>query len=216
VRSETERRELVFALGHEIGNLVAAIRLEAHLLDDAEGAVALARAAMSIEDHSARVGAALAQLRPLLEAVDAPKAGKVELRALFANLRDALAERTRRGLEIEWSEPEEAHAVVGDPERSNALLLLLLLGTLEVLREEGGQRCLRIAAEAAADGVLVVMEDDAPADSELEDWRSAASRGRVLVCQVADAVLEPLGGGVSVSRDAGRTRVALHFVRAEA
>ena len=69
--SADSSNNLVFALCHEISNLVAAIRLQAHLLDEELDARGLAVSSLEIDDLSARCAALLALVRPVLNEVAA-------------------------------------------------------------------------------------------------------------------------------------------------
>lgn len=208
-----EGRKLVFALCHEIGNLVAAIRLEAHLIDGESGALGLARAAISIDDTSSRVGALLTQVRPLLEPARPSEIGSVSPAGLLANLRDGFGDRGVGGARVEVDVGGDLPAVVGDPERTNALLWLVALGALEAVQLSGGT--VRVDACERGEHVAISVCDDGAPDSELGDWRNAAQRGRSLVCQVAESLVRPLGGFVDVSIEEGETCVVLCLARVE-
>jgi signal transduction histidine kinase len=203
-----KRQELVFAVCHEIGNLVAVIRLEAHLLDDEGGTLGLARAAISIDDLSARVGALLTQIRPLLDPPSPDDQGQVDPAALLAHLREALNEHGGRGVSIEVESASRLPRVVSDPERTNALLLLLALAAVESAAPSGS---VRVEVKADEAGVAIDVVDDGPEDFELADWRNAAKRGRSLVLQLALAVIHPLGGTVKVARRERCTHTLLHL-----
>ena len=60
--------DLVLSLCHEIGNVIGAIRLNAHLVDSEMGARELARTAVDLDDLSARSSALLMQIGPVLRA----------------------------------------------------------------------------------------------------------------------------------------------------
>lgn len=213
ISSGDEQRELVFALCHEIGNLVAAIRLEAHLIDGEGGELGLVRAAISIEDLSSRVGALLTQVRPLLQPAPASEIGTVTPTALLANLYDGFGDRGAGRARVEVGTGADLPSVIGDPERTNALLWLVALGALESVQLSGGT--VRIDACARGGHIEIAVCDDGAPDSELADWRNAAQRGRALVCQVAESLIHPLGGFVEVALEDGATRVALCLARAD-
>ncbi|MEE3330532.1 MAG: hypothetical protein VX246_06655 [Myxococcota bacterium] len=208
-----EYLELVFALCHEIGNLVAAIRLEAHLLDHEASELSLARSAISIEDLSSRVGALLTQVRPLLQPLPQSEIGRVSPGALLANLRDGFGERGAGGLSIEIEQEPDLPDVIGDPERTNALLWLVALGALEAAEANSGS--VSIVARQFDEHIEILVRDDGEADPELGEWRTAAQRGRSLVCQVAQALLQPLGGFVEVNVAESETLVGLRLARAD-
>ena len=208
-----ERRTLVFALAHEIGNLVAAVRLEAHLLADEEDSLLVARSALTIEDLSARVGALLSLVRPLLEEPGTVDPGAIEVAALVQNARQVLEEHTRSGVRITVELEDGLSQVVGDPERMNALLQLLVLGAHEsVLANGGGEVAIR--ARSADDKVEIEIDDDAGEDREVAGWRDGVLRSRVLVCRVAESVVASLGGAVDVSCANRCTRIRLRLAAA--
>jgi len=211
------RRDLVLAVCHEIGNLVAAVRLEAHLLDDESGPKGIARSAIAIEDLSARVGALLVQVRPLLEEVADRGPGRVSARALLANLRDVFDERGARGVTLSIGAGKDLPFVVGDPERINSMLQLVALGAVEAATRGHASAPGQVSIDGARSGSRVEIDlcDDGPADGELDDWRSGAQRGRVLALLLADALLRPLGGGADVVRRGDLTCVRLTFAVAD-
>ena len=65
----TEPMGLVLALGHEIGNLLAATRLHARLIDADATATELSDISATIGELSSRMGSLLAQIRPLVSPV---------------------------------------------------------------------------------------------------------------------------------------------------
>ena len=61
-----EPADLVFAICHEVGNLVGVIRLNADLIDAKASERELATLSVEIDDSSARIRSLLALVRPLL------------------------------------------------------------------------------------------------------------------------------------------------------
>ena len=59
----SEPMDLVLALGHEIGNLLAATRLHAHLIDADRTATELSESAATLGKLSSQMGSLLAQIR---------------------------------------------------------------------------------------------------------------------------------------------------------
>jgi len=207
-------RELVFALCHEIGNVIAAIRLEAHLLDPEEGPVSVARASNAIEDLSARSGALLTQLRALLDASPATALVGVDPSALLAQLREDLLGVGLPRVRARVAPCEPLPRMVGDPERIQSLLLLLALGALDAAADGSELHVAGEAHGAPADGaaraqIRIELAWDAPSGEALEDWRAAPRRGLPLVLQVAESLLEPLGGSVAYERAGRRDRLSL-------
>ena len=108
----TDSAALVFAMCHEISNLVAAMRLQAHLLDEELDARGLAVASLEIDDLSARTASLLALVRPVLTEPlkDVPPiaAGVIAL-----GFERALTEYGERGFEIVFEiDGKEFHNVV--------------------------------------------------------------------------------------------------------
>ncbi len=68
-KASSEPMDLVLALGHEIGNLLAATRLHAHLIDANTTATELSNISATIGELSSRMGSLLAQIRPLASPV---------------------------------------------------------------------------------------------------------------------------------------------------
>ena len=197
-------RDLIFALCHEIGNLLAGARLEAILLDPGAGAAELEKAAERISEVSARAGSLLAQVRPLL----APETAV----ALPTDPLDAL-DRLRRGLD----ETLDARVVIvlksaaqlPDVDLAPEVLYHLLLTAIFLgLEASGSKGRVRVFAEASGERVAFLVEDEGrPPDlSEPPELH-----GRPLTHEIARALLAPLGGSFDVSRAEGRTRVAFAF-----
>lgn len=207
-----DRRDLVFAVCHEIGNLVAAIRLEAHLLDGDQTPLELARSSISIEDLSARVGALLTQIRPLLDPADPVERGGIDPAAMLAHLAEVLSELGGAAVAVDLNSAGGLPRVVGDPERNNSLLVLLGLGALESA-SRGGQVSVRAGADDASKQVWIEITDDGSEEPELDEWRTAARRGRALVLQVAEIVVEPMGGAIGCERQDGVNRMVLQLPR---
>jgi len=199
--------ELVFALCHELGNLIAAVRIQAHLLDDELGSKELAVASVEIEDLSARATSLLALVRPLLSPAPAD-AARVEPFALLATLRQSLEDRGGRGVRIELEPPPELPPVIGDSDVLHHLLLALASHAIEGARPRG---YVRLALERCDDHVAFVIEDNAPEREPLSDWPHLERRGRPLTCAIADDILRKRRGRIEVSNEDGINRIALHL-----
>lgn len=208
----TDGEALVFSLCHELGNLVCAIRLNAELIDAAASPVELARAALEIDDSSARMRSWLALVRPLLDAELGPEES-VSPGSLVRGVAEALNETGLRGVEVEVGEEPGLGSVRGRRETLHHLLLTLAFLAVEEVRPRGR---VRVAARAAAEGgVAFWVEDDGPADPALEAGAvpptGAGTTGRSLARQVAEQLLTRLAGSVSVTREGDRTRVRLRL-----
>jgi signal transduction histidine kinase len=204
-------QQLVFALSHELGNLMAGVRLQAFLLTDDPSPRALAAASLELDDLSAKAGSLLSQLRPLLSP-PAPAAGNptAVLRQLQAGLDDHLGQGVALRIAGTQRDKDEKAlpAIAVDVGLVHCLVLPLLLYAAEAA-SPGGE--VQVGAEASDDGGAVVfsVEDDGDREESLEGWRDQAPRGRPLACQVAHCVLASYGGRLRVGVAGGRTRVEL-------
>ena len=197
-------RDLVFALCHELGNLLAGARLEASLLDPDVGAAGLAEAAGRISEVSARAGSLLAQVRPLLapgEAVALP----TDPLDVLGGLRHGLDESCDTRVAIAL----KSAAQLPDVELAPEVLHHLLLTAIFLGLEAGGPKSrVRVFAEAVGERVAFLVEDEGPADDSAEP---PELRGRPLTHEIARVLLARLGGRFEVSRPEGRTRTAFAF-----
>lgn len=197
-------RDLVLALCHELGNLLAGARLEASLLDPGAGAAELARAAGRISEVSARAGSLLAQVRPLL----APEAAAVvpmDPLDVLDGLRRGLDEGCDARVTIVLKSAAQLPEVDLAPEVLHHLLLTAIFLGLEAGAPQGR---VRVLAEAAGEGVAFLVEDEGRPDDCSEP---SELRGRLLTHEIARALLAGLGGRFEISRPEGRTRVAFAF-----
>ena len=195
---------LIPALAHEAGNLLAAIRLSAHLAS--REPARLPEDARTIDALAAEVAALLELLRVLATAA----AGEC-LPLAVAGVLDAVS-RAVDGApapEVELSVlpgPDADLRALADPERLHHALVLLVLGALRA-RQQG---TVELMVRADGDQVeLVVTDDGAP----LEPVDGAgALRGRPLCVELVREALGPDGGEVLLP-DAGRARVVVRLPR---
>jgi signal transduction histidine kinase len=197
-------RDLVFALCHELGNLLAGARLEANLLDPRAGATELAKTAERISEVSARAGSLLAQVRPLL-APDAAAVVPMDPLDVLDGLWRGLDESCGARVAIALKSAAELPDVDLAPEVLHHLLLTAIFLGLEAGGPEG---CVRVFAESAGEGVAFLVEDEGPLEDSSEP---SELRGRPLTHEIARVLLARLGGSFEVSRAEGRTRVAFAF-----
>jgi len=198
--SQTSRHDLVFALCHEIGNLLAASRLEASLLTTVGESGELAHAAERISEISARAGSLLALLRPLLvpNEIEALATDPVEILGGLRRGLDASCDE-RVGIDLDSAATLPAAALAG--EVIHHLLLTEIFFGLEAAGSEGGAR----VSARALDG-CVVFRVDSGACPDL-DQGSGPLRGRPLAHAIAGALLAHQRGRLEVSQGEGRTRV---------
>jgi hypothetical protein len=187
--------DLVFALCHEVGNLLAAQRLQCQLLDDGE-------AGPRISELAARAGSLLALVRPLLESVPDPGAGTEALEVLDGmrrSVEDPEDDRLRVRLKTAVDLPD----VAIEGETLLHLLLAEVFAAMEDLPE--GER-VEVYAERRNGVVAFVLEDVArPQDSQ----SGPRLAGRALTREVARSILERRGGGIEVDFPGEGTRLAL-------
>ena len=201
-----EKREAtVFALCHEVGNLVAAIRLNAHLIDEESSGLELATASVEIDDCSTRIRSLLALVRPLLAESPASASG-LSPDALVQGVADALDEYGGRGVSIEVQSPGGLPSVPGRLETLHHLVATLAYHAVEEARPRGR---VGIRAHRGDGGVVFSIQDDGPQEEGLGDAHEGPPTGRFLACEVAEIVLGSLGGGVEVRRVADATEILL-------
>jgi len=174
---------LVLAICHEVGNLLAAARLAAHLAG--REPVAPDTAPVQIEDLAAEAGALLAQIRPLL--ARRPARTRVAPEQLLKALERALADRAHGDVRLEVKIPRSLPDVDVDPDAFYHGLLTLALGALEATRPQGR---VRVFAQRADGGVGFVVEDDGPPS----DPEGSPSRGRGLALELVRRVARRCGG----------------------
>lgn len=197
--------ELVFALCHEIGNLVGAVRLHAHLLDEDMGAREIALASVELDDLSARASALLSHIRPVLSGPP-ERRGEVDPTALVGVVQKVMEEHGGRGTQLRVDVVPELPMIDMDQDAIHPLLTSLIFCAVEAATVRGS---VTLRAEARPGAVAFVVEDDGPVDEDPTLWRDQMRRGRPLICAVASAILDKRGGELDVTRSQGRTSVAL-------
>lgn len=200
--------QLVFAIGHEVGNHLGGVRLQAHLLDDELDARSLAEASVVIDDLAGRSGALLQLIRPLLSE-SWREVRESHWADVLARVREHVEQTGTRGTRFEVAVPEEA--AVGAPGHDwiHALLCALVDVTLAGLDRD---RTLSLSLVVSKDQSVLRLEDDGEAEDLSEQ---AATRGRPLVVAIGRELLGRIGGHVRGGRDAERTRLELVFPGAE-
>jgi len=180
----TAPSELLFALCHEVGNILAAVRLHSQFVDQESGA--------RIAELTDRAGALVALARPLLSQAPSsvPTLDPLELlEALQRRLEGVGGARVR----VELKSAADLPGVAVDGEMLQHLLLADLFAALENLPESGR---VRVAAEPSPDGVAFVLE--VPGEATL-DASPRTLTGRALTHALAAAILGERGGSLAVS-----------------
>ncbi len=182
---ERSSQELLLALCHEVGNLLAAVRLHSHLLDEDSAA--------QISQLAGRAGSLVALVRPLL--TPAPeRSAPLAPRAVLAGLRRGLDDSDAVQVRIDVESAADLPDVAIDGETLHHLLLAQILAALE---ERGTAAPFRVAAEALGDGVAFVVADGPSAEAESE---APELRGRALGRALAQTILGTRGGRVEIQR----------------
>lgn len=201
-----DREELVFALCHELGNLLAASRLEAYLLQagpsppDRAGVEAAAR---TISRVAARSGSLLAQIRPLL-APETHTVESLEPIEVLDQLRSGLEEECAARLRVDLKSAAMLPDVSANGESLHHILLTQIFGALE--DHEGP---IHISAHARGDSVAFRVQ---PANRYRQEGVALAGSG--LTRAVAARVLDHFGGGIEVDAPAAAVSVRVPSVAA--
>jgi nitrogen-specific signal transduction histidine kinase len=202
-----EGTRLCLALCHEIGNLLGAVRLQAHLLDEDLGRKQIALASIEIDDLSARAAALLRQMRPLL-AEPAEAGGAEDPAAVVAGIEHEMAEQGVRGVRFEARVAAGVPPVAIEREVIHHLLASLLQLSCEAAKPRGH---VVLQVESRPGEVTFAVEDDALDAEDPSGWRQQPLRGRALLCAVADLILRRRGGRLEAVRRDGRTRIELRL-----
>lgn len=194
----SESHELVFALCHEVRNLLTSVQLQADLLDvDAAGAE-LRVARERFRALAGRSGALLAQVRALLEGPEADAA--VEPADAIEALRSGLPESLEAQVRLELKSAAQAPRVAIGSELLHQLLLTAVFGAVEAAPDGA-----RLRVSAAREQAEVVFRVEGPArEGAAEGSAGGLLSGRALELACADAILTRLGGGARVCFPEGR------------
>jgi nitrogen-specific signal transduction histidine kinase len=198
-----EREALLFALCHEVRNLLAASRLQAHFLDPSARAEELAATARRIAHAAARAGSLLAQVRPLFCGGEPAPASRTDPLDVLGDLHRELDDQRECALRVELKSAVGLPELTFDSQALHHILLTAVFDAEEAARCGGS---VRVAAESSGDFVAFLVEDDGK-DADPEP--GAALCGRALGRAVAAAILADRGGRLEVGASEGLTRVAL-------
>jgi C4-dicarboxylate-specific signal transduction histidine kinase len=194
------RSVLVTAVAHEVGNLLAAVRLSAHLLPHAPEARERARGARQIEQLAAQAGEILAQLRPLL-ANRRRRASSIAVEEVLEGVRRSLADEPgAERLEVKPA-PRGLPDLRADADALLHVLLTLARGALE----SSSQDNVTLRVRRSGRGVCFELADSGGALDATP--RGAIPGGRALAVRLADAVLQRDGGRVDAVRGRSGMRV---------
>jgi nitrogen-specific signal transduction histidine kinase len=196
-----EPMDLVFALGHEIGNLLAATRLHAHLIDAEMTEAELSEVSATIGELSSRMGSLLAQIRPLVSPVpgDAPH---IDLVGVLDGVRCGVEESCDTRISVDLESAAGLPMAAIDPEPLHHILLTLVYQALEESAPTG-----RVAVSAVEQAQSIIFRVDGETEFEVDADR--ALRGRTLLCAVADSILRPRRGQIACGSLGSGNRVEL-------
>ena len=180
--------ELVFALCHEVGNLLLATRLQGRVPAEDTGA--------RISELCGRAGALVALVRPLLSA-PLPSPQAVDTSELLDALPRALEVEAEGRVQVAREGAEQLPAVAVDAE---ALLHLLLADVYAALAEPPSGGRVRVFAGRDRAGVAFGVEGPG-------ELPSAGLSGRALTRAVGEALLCMGGGAVRVGPAGAGARV---------
>jgi signal transduction histidine kinase len=197
----SEPMDLVLALAHEIGNLLAATRLHAHLIDADRTATELSESSATIGELSSRMGSLLAQIRPLVSPVPvgAPNIDPIEV---LDGVQRGIEESCDERVTIDLESADGLPMAVIDPEPLHHILLTLIYRALEESEPAGK---VAVSAFAQAESIIFTVDDE----SKFEDVAGSALTGRALLHAVADAILRPRRGQIAIRSLDGGNRVEL-------
>ena len=162
------------------------------------------------------VGIPVARIQARLAGPEAdPDAGPpASPEAVVAAVGDVIEAQGLRGVRFSMDAGEALPPVPIDFGLIHFLLLTQISGAADAARPRGSVR-LSATGTGTGDGeagdVRFVVEDDGPADAELEAWREGALRGRVLACALASHILEASGGSLEAGRVGAATRIELRL-----
>jgi hypothetical protein len=197
--------ELVLKICHEVGNLLAAARLSAHLLphsgEQDQGM------ASDLEDLSAQAGWLLSHVRPLL--TNDPKS-RIHLSptSVLGAVARALREGSGAGSPPEVHVPEELPEVRVDPDALHHVLLTLVRSGHE--GREGVKETVVSAHQHGGRIVFTVWDGGAPARAQGRP-PAGLHRGRALALEIARALALRDGGSLTTRTTLGGLEIGLAF-----
>ena len=192
--------ELLRALGHEVGNLLAAIRLSAHLLGAGEAG---GETPADIEELAARAGVLLTLIRPLLSGEGESERARLDADELVAGLARALEDHRKGGERLRVvPPPPDLPAVRADPDALHHAFVTLVMGALDAGGPDG---VVRVAADRQGDDLVLSVEDEAGPAASGDD----VLLGRALDLRLVEAVVARDGGRLLVKAGAAGTRAEL-------
>ena len=171
---QDDRRELAYAIAHEVANHLGGIRLQAHLIDEDLDALGLASASIEIDATAGRAAPLLALLRPILSGKSVPGRPMAWV-GLLAGLRRQLDDEGTRGIRVEIEPPADPTCSSSEMDGLFSLIRALVDASLEWLTP---REAIRIWVEAREGETVLLLEDDGKHEDLSE---GSPLRGRPLV-----------------------------------
>jgi signal transduction histidine kinase len=191
--------DLVFALSHEIANLLAAARMHTHLIDADASAAELANVAGTLAELASRMGSLLAQIAPLLSSTPEashPIAPSDLLEGLQRDVDESCEARVRIDIDSAAGLPSAAI----DPGPLHHILLTLIYQALEESEPAGA---VAVAVSDSGGSLIFAVDGESP----IEVDPGTALRGRTLAHSVAEAILRERGGRIEEQPSDDHSRV---------
>jgi signal transduction histidine kinase len=195
---------LVGLLCHEVGNLLAGLRLSGHLLAELSDADERRHVAGDVERLAAQAGALVAQLR-VLQRGDEPQRARVAASDLLAAVAHDVAGALLGRVRLDVARGRGLPALRVEPDLAHRVLVGIVLAAVEAASPSGR---VRVTARGEGRRVCIRVADDGRRPEDPATGR-AARRGRPLHVRVADAVLRRSGGRATLATTRSGTRVEL-------
>jgi C4-dicarboxylate-specific signal transduction histidine kinase len=207
-RSPRPNDTLVLSVCHEVGNLLAAARLTAHLLRRGPSPREIEASSRTIEALSGRAGALIAQIRPLLEP-RVKRRVRQGVTEVLDGVEHVLAERPG-GASISIVRPARGAEVAVDPDALHHTLVVLILAACDAAGPRGR---VDVSISAGAGRVIFSVRDDGPPFAPGAPG-GEVRRGRDLVLALARGFAEREGGALALRRAKRGTEVRVALVAA--
>ena len=191
--------DLVFALGHEIANLLATSRMHTHLIDAEASAADLAHVAATIAELSSRMGSLLAQIGPLLSP-DHETSHFIAPSELFDGLQRDIEESCEDRVRFDADSAVGLPKAAIDPNSLHHILLTLVYQALEESEPDGA---VAVAVSASGGSLVFTVDGVGP----IGDDEAAVLSGRTLAHAVAGAILRERGGQIETRSAGDHSRV---------
>jgi signal transduction histidine kinase len=191
--------DLVFALGHEIANLLAATRMHTHLIDSDTSPAELANVAATIGELSSRMGSLLSQIGPLLSSTSETPY-PVNPAAVLDGLQRDVDESCDERVHVDTGSAAGLPSAAID---SNALHHILLTLIYQALEESEPAGSVGVAVSASGGSLVFTVSGESPIEEDV----GAALRGRTLAHAVAEAILRERGGQIETRSSGDDSRV---------